>query len=288
MSDTLIYFYIPINVMKQRIIADKKVFPIGLGAMALDEYPPKPSEEDAVELLKYAVEKGIDFIDTADVYGLGRNEKLIGKLSNEIKEKILIATKVGCTRPDGYSWDTNGSKEHIKEGIQDSLKRLNLKQIYLYQLHAPDHRVSFKESIEALKELQNKKLIKHIGLSNVSLDLLKEAQKIVNIVSVQNNFNLKFKQDEEELLPYLTKNNIAFIPYFPLGGGRLLANPILVSISKELNLKPSQVALAWILNKWPTAVPIPGTRDKKHLDENIKAAEIELSKKTIEKLDSLF
>ena len=275
--------------MKLRVIADKKIFPVGLGAMALDEYNPKPTEETAISLIKYAVEKGINFIDTADVYGLGRNEKLIGQaLNKEQKEKTVIATKVGCTRPDGHTWDTDGSHEHIKQGIKDSLQRLNIKQIYLYQLHAPDHRVPFQESILALKELQDKKLIKFIGLSNVDLSLLKEAQEIVNIVSVQNHFNLAFKKDEHELLPYLTENNIAYIPYFPLGGGRLLKNPKLINLAKELKLTTSQIALSWILNKWSIAIPIPGTKDKDHLNDNIKAAEIDLNEKTIEKLDSLF
>jgi len=276
-------------MIEPRAIAGRKVFPIGLGAMAVDEYKPKPSDNDAISLLRHAAEQGIGLIDTADVYGLGRNERLIGEaLTAEEKNKIVIATKAGCTRPDGFRWDTDGRPEHIKEAFEESIKRLGLKQIYLYQLHAPDHRVAFKETIKAFKELQDEKLIKFIGLCNVSLQELQEAQKIIEVVSVQNHYNLAFKADEAELLPYLTKNRIAFMPYFPLGSGRLLKHPGLIKIGKELGAAPSQLALSWILHKWDTAIPIPGTRSSLHLEENMKAAEIELEEKTIKELDSLY
>lgn len=275
--------------MKTRAIADKKVFPIGLGAMAVDEYKPKPSDSDAISLLRHAAKKGINFIDTADVYGLGRNEELIGRaFSAEQKSKIVIATKAGCTRPLGYQWDTDGRPEHIKEAVQKSLERLGIKQIYLYQLHAPDDKVPFKDTVKAFKELQEHGLIKFIGLCNVSLDELQKAQEIIDVVSVQNHYNLAFKKDDNELLPYLTKNDIAFLPYFPLGSGRLLANPRLIKIGQKYGLTPSQLALSWILHKWPTAIPIPGTKNMVHLDENVKAAEIELQDKIMNELDSLY
>lgn len=275
--------------MEQRKIADRNVFPIGLGAMALDEYNPKPNDNDAISLLRHAVEKNIEFIDTADVYGLGRNEKLIGEaFTSEQKNKTIIATKAGCTRPHGYEWDTDGRPEHIVEAIKESLERLGLNRIYLYQLHAPDHRVPFIETIKAFQELQNQNLIKFIGLCNVSLKELKEAQKIIDVVSVQNHFNLSYKKDEKELLPYLTENNIAYIPYFPLGSGRLLRNPGLIKIANNLGVTPSQAALSWILSKWAVAIPIPGTKNKFHLDENIKAADVKLPEKTVEELDSLY
>ena len=274
--------------MYLRKIADRKVFPIGLGAMALDEYRPKPSYDDAVSLLRHAA-KHVNLIDTADVYGLGRNEELIGKaFQAEQKSKIIIATKAGCTRPLGYQWDTDGRPEHIRDAVKESLERLNIKQIYLYQLHAPDQKVPFKDTIIAFKELQKYGLIKFIGLCNVSLKELQEAQEIIDVVSVQNHYNLAFRRDENELLPYLTKNEIAFIPYFPLGSGRLLTNPHLIKIGQKYGLTPSQLALSWILHKWPTAIPIPGTRNTLHLEENIKAADIELQEKTINELDSLY
>src|SRR3990167_9029734 len=263
--------------MEKRKIAGRTIEAIGLGVMALDEYRPKVEEKDAIELLKYASNLGVDFFDTADVYGLGRNEELIGKaLNSKEKEKILIATKAGCTRPGGIDWDTDGRPEHIKEAIYESLNRLQIKQIFLYQLHAPDYRVPFKETIKAFKELQDNGSIKHIGLCNVNLEQFIDAQKIVDVVSVQNHFNLAFKRDEDELLPYLTEYNIAFLPYFPLGSGRLLTNRELIEISKKINAAPAQIALSWILSKWPTAIPIPGTKNKKHFDENMKAAKVEL------------
>ena len=155
-------------------------------------------------------------------------------------------------------------------------------------LHAPDDNVPFMDSLKAFKELQDMGLVKDIGVSNFNLEQLKEVQKLIDVVSVENHFNLSFKGDEQELLPYLTENKIAFLAYFPLSSGKLLQNEKLNEIAKELNLTPSQVALAWITTKWETAIPIPGTQNKEHLLENIKAADIKLEKDIIEKLDSLF
>jgi len=275
--------------MQTRTIAGREVLSIGLGAMAIDEYEPKANEEDAIELFKFAVNSGVNLIDTADVYGLGRNETLIGKaLSDEQKEKILIATKAGLSRPGGTGWHTFGNPDHIKEAITGSLKRLGVDKIELYMLHAPDPEIPLIDSLKAFKELQEQGLVKNIGVSNFSLEQLKEAQKLIKVVSVENHFSLSFKADEQELLPYLTENKIAFLPYFPLSSGKLLQNEKLNEIAKELNLTPSQVALSWITTKWPTAIPIPGTQNKEHLLENIKAADITLDKETINKLDSLF
>lgn len=275
--------------MHKRKLAGRTVKAIGLGVMALDEYRPKAEENDAIELLKYASKLEVDFFDTADVYGLGRNEELIGKaLNNEEKEKILIATKAGCTRPGGINWDTDGRPEHIKKAIEGSLERLKMKKIELYQFHAPDRKIPLKESIKAFKELQENGLIKNIGVSNFDLKQLKEAQKIINVVSVQNHFNLAYKRDEVDLLPYLRENNISFIPYFPLGSGRLLTEIKLMEIAGELNISVSQLALAWIINKWENAIPIPGTRNKKHLEENMKAIEIKLDEKIINEINNLF
>jgi len=275
--------------MQTRSIAGREVLSIGLGAMAIDEYEPKANEEDAIELFKFAVDSGVNLIDTADVYGLGRNETLIGKaLSDEQKEKILIATKAGLKRPGGTGWHTFGNPDHIKEAIKGSLERLGVDKIELYMLHAPDPEIPLIDSLKAFKELQEEGLVKNIGVSNFSLKQLKEAQTLIKVVSVENHFSLSFKGDEQELLPYLTENKIAFLPYFPLSSGKLLQNEKLNEIAKELNLTSSQVALSWITTKWPTAIPIPGTQNKEHLLENIKAADITLDKETINKLDSLF
>jgi pyridoxine 4-dehydrogenase len=275
--------------MKTRKIAGRTVNSIGLGAMALDEYSPIPSEEDAISLLKYAVEKGVNFIDTADVYGLGRNEILIGKaFDSNLKEKISIATKGGCTRPNGTGWGTDGRPEHLKEALQKSFERLGLKKIWLYQLHAPDQNVPFMDSVKALKEMQENGLIEHIGLSNVNVEQFQEASRTVDIVSVQNHFNLSHRDDENSLLPFLAANNVSFLCYFPLGGGKLLTNPKLVSMSSKLGMTSSQLALAWILNKWPNAIPIPGTKNKEHLDINLKAIDFTLSENNYKEIEELF
>jgi len=274
--------------MQTRTIAGRNVKSIGLGCMALDEYKPVPEEKEGIEFLKFAVDAGVDIIDTADVYGLGRNEELIGKALNEQqKNKVLIMTKAGCTRPGGTGWGTDGRPEHIKEAIHSSLKRLQIDKIELYMLHAPDDEVPFMDSLKAFKELQASGIVKNIGVSNFNLDQLKEAQKIVEVVSVENHFSLAHKNDETDLLPYLTEQKIAFLPYFPLSSGNLLQNKKLNEISKELNLKPSQVALSWITTKWPTAIPIPGTTSKEHLIENMKSVDIKLEKEIVEKLDNL-
>src|SRR3989338_774613 len=274
--------------MKTRTIAGKKVCAIGLGAMALDEYEPKAKEEDAIKLLKFAVDSGVALIDTADVYGLGRNETLIGKaLTAKQKGNVMIATKAGCTRPNG-GWDTDGRPEHIKKAIEGSLKRLGISKIELYMLHAPDHRVPFKESLKAFKELQEQGLVNKIGVSNFSLHQLKEAQKIIDVVSVENHYNLAFRKDEKDLLPYLTEKNIAYLAYFPLGSGKLSNDAKLSEIAKELGITCSQLALSWILSKWPTAIPIPGTKNKRHLLENIKSADIKLEREIVGRLDKLF
>lgn len=275
--------------MQPRTIIGKKVHPIGLGAMAVDEYPVKASDTEAIELFQYAVKQGVGLVDTADVYGLGRNETLLGKaLTAEQKKQVIIATKVGCTRPGGTGWGTDGRPEHIKEAVHLSLKRLQITHIELYMLHAPDYTVPLRESISALKELQNTGLIKHIGLSNVNLDQLQEAEKMVEVMSVENHYNCTHKDDEYELLPYLTENNIPYLPYFPLGSGHLLQDKRLRALAEKLSATPSQIALAWILAKWPTAIPIPGTKNKKHLSENMHAADVGLTDTVVAEIDGWF
>ena len=275
--------------IKKRKIGGRKVGPIGLGVMPLDEYTPKTGDKEAIRFLKHSVKLNVDFMDTADVYGLGRNEELIGKaLRQEEKESILIATKAGCTRPGGVGWGTDGRPEHIKQAIHKSLGRLNTKKIELYQLHAPDPIIPVEESIKALKELQETGLIKHVGVSNFNLKQLREAQKITDVVSVQNHFNLANKKDEKELLPYLTENKIAYIPYFPIGSGRIIRDSRLIEIAQKINITPAQLALGWIITKWPTAIPIPGTTNHLHLYENLKTKDVEISEKIIKELDSLY
>ena len=274
-----------------RLLAKRKIFPLGLGAMATCEYTPKASQAEAMVFFQYAARQGIELFDTADVYGLGRNEQLLGKaFSTAEKQKLILATKGGCTRPGGVDWDTDGRPSHLKEASQESLKRLQVKQIFLYQLHAPDNRVPFRESVQALKELQEQGLVKHLGLSNVSLAQLQEAEKMIEIVSVQNHFNLAVKKDERDVLPYCTKNKIAYLPYFPLGGGfgaSILRHPKVVQLAQQEGITSSQLCLAWIMQKWPTAIPIPGTKNREHLEQNMAAAKLTLSSAALEKIDQI-
>ena len=155
-----------------------------------------------------------------------------------------------------------------------------------------DQKVPLKKSLQAFKELQDAGMAEHIGVSNFSLEQVKEAQEIIEVASVQNHFNLAHKNDENELLPYLTEQKIPYLPYFPLGSGKrfavLLSDKRLIEIAKALNITSAQLALAWTMCKWPTAIPIPGTKSKQHMLENMKAAEIELSPDIIKKLDALF
>lgn len=275
--------------MNPRKIAGRSVPLVGLGAMAVDEYEPAAGEDEAVALFRHAAKTGVGLFDTADVYGLGRNETLIGKaLTEEQKRGVLVATKAGCTRPGGVGWDTDGRPDHIREAVRGSLARLGVKRIELYQLHAPDHRVPLRESMLAMRELQEEGLVKHIGVSNFSLAQLKEAQRLVDVVSVQNRYNIAFRRDERELLPYLTEHSIPYLPYFPLGSGQLLNQPAVRRIAERERITAAQLALAWILAKWPTAIPIPGTRSIKHLEENMKAGEVTLSERVVREIDGLY
>jgi len=275
--------------MHFRKIGRKTVKAIGLGVMALDEYKPKTRDKEAIEFLKNSIGIGVDFFDTADVYGLGRNEALLGKaLSEEEKNKVLIASKGGCTRPRGFDWSVDGRPEHLRGAIKESLERLQIKQIELYQLHAIDRNVPIIESIKVLKELQEQGYIKNIGISNFDLNEVQEAQKYAEIVSVQNPFNYSRRMDEHTLLPYLRDNKITYIAYFPLGQGMLIGNGKLQLIASNLEITPSQLALAWIINKWENVIAIPGTKNSRHLTENMGAISIKLSYEDIQRVDSIY
>jgi len=277
--------------MKTRKIGQFNVSMIGLGGLAIAKYNVLPDKE-AIELIQFAVKNGVTLIDTADIYDNNyRNEKLIGKaLTPEQKENIVISTKVGGT----HNWEIkDGSPKHIYESVRGSLERLGLKKIKLYQLHAPDPNVPIQESMLAFKELQKEGLIGSIGVCNFTLEQVIEARKVVDIASVQNRYNLELKQDERELLPYLTKAGIAYIAFYAVGSGKpnkpkIRDNPRLGEIAKELGITPSQAAIAWVINKWPITIPIVGTSSKEHLLENIKSAYVKLPKYIIKELDSLY
>jgi pyridoxine 4-dehydrogenase len=260
---------------------------MGYGAMRLTGQPgnfgPYADWDGGQALLRRAVELGVNFIDTAEAYGPGFNEELIASALHPYPEQLAIATKGGIDKPAPDNIRANGSPENLRRGCETSLRRLKRDRIDLYQLHRPDPQVPFTDSVGALAELQHEGKIRHIGLSNVTLEQLKEAQQIVAIASVQNRFSISDRTGED-ILDYCTQHNITFIPWGPLGANPLKqgtplakAEGILADIAMQHNVKPNQIALAWLLHRAPNIVLIPGTTTISHLQENVAAAAIGLT-----------
>jgi pyridoxine 4-dehydrogenase len=260
---------------------------LGYGAMRLTGQPgnfgPYADWEGGRNLLRRAVELGVNFIDTAEAYGPGFNEELIASALYPYPSNLVIATKGGIDKPTPDNIRANGIPENLRRGCEASLKRLKVDRIDLYQLHRPDPNVPFAESVGMLAELQQEGKIRHIGLSNVSLAQLQEAQQIVAISSVQNRFHVG-DLTSADVLDYCTQHNIAFIPWGPLGANPLKqgtplakAEGTLAEIAERRNVKPNQIALAWLLYRAPNIVLIPGTTTIDHLEENTAAASIQLT-----------
>ncbi|GGD84890.1 aldo/keto reductase [Paenibacillus nasutitermitis] len=253
---------------------------LGYGAMQITGpgvWGEPKDPEGALRVLRRAVELGVNFIDTADSYGPFVSELLIKKALHPYKNDLVIATKAGLTRSGPDDWRPVGRPEYLRQQAELSLRHLGLERIDLFQLHRIDAKVPLEEQIGELALLQKEGKIRHIGLSEVTVDQLKAANEIAKIVSVQNLYNLA-KRDAEPVLQYAEANNIAFIPWFPLATGALAreGGP-LDAIAKEHNAKPSQLALAWLLKRSPVMLPIPGTSTLSHLEENVAAAEIQLT-----------
>ncbi|MCW2810687.1 MAG: oxidoreductase [Friedmanniella sp.] len=254
---------------------------LGFGSMQLTGEgvwgdPKSPAE--AVRVLQRAVELGVDFIDTADSYGPVVAEELIAQALHPYTDGLVIATKAGLTRTGPGEWHPVGRPVYLRQQAELSLRRLKLEQIPLFQLHRIDPEVALEDQVGELKKLQEEGKIGHIGLSEVSIDQVEQARKIADIASVQNLFNLSNRQSED-LLEYATTENIAFIPWFPLATGQLAApGGPLDALAKSHGVSPSQLALAWLLQRSPVMVPIPGTSSVAHLEDNLAAAELELTK----------
>lgn len=267
---------------------DIEINRLGFGAMRITGEgiwgePENPEEAKAV--LRRALELGINMIDTADSYGPDVSERLIGEALSPYPEDVLIATKGGLVRPGPGNWQTNGRPEHLREACEGSLKRLNLETIDLYQLHRIDPEVPAEESLGILSELRDEGKIRHIGLSEVGVEEIKNAQEIIPIVSVQNRYNLT-NRGSEEVLDYCEQEGIGFIPWFPLATGKLTEDGgPLDEISDRHGARPSQVALAWLLHRSPVILPIPGTSSVAHLEENAAGAEIKLSDEEVAELN---
>jgi aryl-alcohol dehydrogenase-like predicted oxidoreductase len=227
-------------------------------------------------VLRRAVELGVNLIDTADSYGPEVSERLIAEALHPYPDDLVIATKGGLTRTGPGQWLRDGRPEHLREACEGSLRRLKLDRIELYQLHAPDEKVPYEESLGALIELREEGKIAHIGISNVSVELLDRAQAMTEVVTVQNRYNLA-DRNAEDVLDACTERGIGFIPWFPLATGQL-AQPggPLDDVAQAHDATPGQIALAWLLARSPIVLPIPGTAKVSHLEENVAAARVRL------------
>jgi aryl-alcohol dehydrogenase-like predicted oxidoreductase len=258
---------------------DLPVHRLGYGAMQLTGPgiwgDPKDPDE-AVRVLKRALELGVNFIDTADSYGPFVSEMLIRKALHPYPKDLVIATKAGLTRCGPNDWRPVGRPEYLRQQVELSLRHLGLERIDLLQLHRIDPKVPLEEQIGELALLQKEGKIRHIGLSEVTVEQIEQAKKIATIVSVQNLYNLA-KRDAEAVLKYCEEHEMGFIPWFPLATGALAkeGGP-LDELAKRHQAKPSQLALAWLLKKSPVMLPIPGTSSVAHLEENMSAAAITL------------
>lgn len=237
--------------------------------------PPKDHDE-AIRVLKRCLDLGINFIDTADSYGPYVSEELIAEALYPYADGLVIGTKGGLLRTGPNQWPVDGSRKHLQEALDGSLKRLKLDRIDLYQLHRFDDKVPAEEFLGFLQEMQQAGKIRHIGLSEVNVDQIKQAQAYFEVVSVQNMYNFG-QQQWNPTLKYCEENNIAFIPWYPLSAGNLEADKAIHRVAERHNATEYQVALAWLLAASPVMLPIAGTSSVKHLEENVLGATLKLT-----------
>ena len=259
---------------------------LGFGAMRLtgDDVIGEPDNEtDAHAVLKRAVELGVDFIDTADSYGPGVSERLIGEALDTEREDLVIATKGGLLRNTDADWLAHGDPDYLRNAQLCSRDRLQMDPIDLYQYHRPDPDTPFEDSIHALAEMKDEGLIRHIGVSNVSVEQLDRARDIVDIVTVQNQYNVSHR-DDEDVLEACERYGIGFIPWFPLGAGDLGGVDGIDEIAQRHDATPYQIALAWLLGHSDVTLPIPGTSSLDHLEQNVAASAIDLTDEELARL----
>jgi len=270
-----------------RIGGEIEVHRLGFGAMRLTGpgiWGPPVDRAEAIRTLRRVPDLGINFIDTADSYGPHVSEQLIREALYPY-DGILIATKAGLRRPSPGQWERDGRPEYLRQQAIKSRERLGLEQIGLWQLHSIDPKVPRDEQFAVIKSLQEDGIIRHAGLSNVTVDDIKAASKMFKVATVQNRYNL-VDRGSEDVLNYCEENGIGFIPWFPLAAGRLVkAGSILDTVANAHNATPGQFALAWVLKRSPVMLPIPGTSKVTHLEENVAAVNIELSDEEFDSLD---
>lgn len=257
---------------------------LGFGAMRITGEgiwgPPKDRGE-AIRVLRRAVELGINLIDTADSYGPAVSEELIAEALHPYPEGLVIATKGGLLRPGPDQWEPDGRPEHLRQACEESLRRLRVERIDLWQLHRIDPKVPEDEQLGVLAELVREGKVRHVGLSEVGVEEIERARRVVEVVSVQNRYNLE-DRTWEATLDHCEREGIAFIPWYPLAAGPLAreGGGALAEVPRRLGATPAQVALAWLLRRSPVMLPIPGTSRVKHLEENVAAAALELDEET--------
>jgi len=275
---------------------DLKVYRFGFGTMRLTGpgiWGPPADKQEALAVLHHALDLGMNLLDTAVSYGPEVAESLIAEALYPYPKDLVIATKGGLLRTGPNQWPQDGRPEHLRKALEGSLRRLRLDRIDLYQFHRPDPKVPFEDSVGELAKMREEGKIRHVGLSNVTLDQLARAQKIVPIVTVQNHYNLAMRQSEhmtvaesEAMIDLCARQGIGFIPWSPLAFGELArSGGALDQIAKRHKARPGQVALAWLLKRSSTMLPIPGTSRVKHLDEDIVGATVRLSQEEFDAID---
>ena len=268
---------------------DLEINRLGFGAMRITGpgiWGAPADHDEAVRTLKRLPELGVNFIDTADSYGPDVSEWLVREALHPYPEGLVIATKCGLTRSGPDLWKPVGRPEYLLQQVHKSLRNLGVEQIDLWQLHRIDPKVPADEQFDAIRSFIDQKLIRHAGLSEVSIEDIKAASKFFNVATVQNRYNL-VDRTSEDVLDYCAARNIGFIPWFPLAAGDL-AKPgsILDTMAGKYGAHPSQIALAWVLKRSPVMLPIPGTSKVAHLEQNVAAADITLSDEDFAALDS--
>ncbi|MFB9295575.1 aldo/keto reductase [Persicitalea jodogahamensis] len=260
---------------------------LGFGAMRITGsgiWGPPDNRREALRVLRRLPELGVNFIDTADSYGPNVSEELIAEALHPYSKGMLIATKGGLTRPGPNKWEPNGRPGYLRSALEGSLKRLKVERIDLYQLHRIDPEVPMEDSLGVLKDAQKEGLIRYIGLSEVSAEQLEQASKTVDIATVQNMYNLNERRWEDSL-KWCEAQNVGFIPWYPLSAGSINSQKTIQKVAKKHGVSEYQVALAWLLQRSPVMLPIPGTSSVAHLEENVAAASLKLEEEDLQELN---